>query len=243
MHPEDHAKVREAIKQGLESLETVSVEFRQYQLTTGKYIWLEALGSVLLDSHGNPYRLQAVSRDITARHCYEEKLKYLSKHDALTGLYNRAGFEEELKRLEGGRFDPIGIVICDCDGLKLVNDKCGHQQGDKLLISIAEVLKKCFRETDIIARVGGDEFAILCPLCSSHDLIACVNRLERLVQEHNQSSIQVPLCLSSGYAGRHNSGIKLEEIMRQADVNMYKQKTANRPVFRNTFQKAGLLNN
>ena len=83
--------------------------------------------------------------NVSQRKHFEEQLRYLSLHDRLTGLYNRNYFEEEIRRIESGRFSPTGLLVCDVDGLKLVNDTLGHDAGDKLLYSVARVIEKCFR--------------------------------------------------------------------------------------------------
>ena len=100
-------------------------------------------------------------RDVTEKKKAEEQLKYLSLHDPLTGLYNRTFFEEGMRRASDGRFDPIGIIICDLDGLKLINDSLGHDAGDSLLAAAAGIIGKTFRKGDIVSRIGGDEFAVL----------------------------------------------------------------------------------
>jgi len=104
-----------------------------------------------------------VMKDITDRKEYEDKIRYMSFHDYLTGLYNRAFFEEELARLNVERNLPLSIVMGDVNGLKMVNDTYGHEKGDELLKKVAEILKQSFRKSDIISRWGGDEFIILLP--------------------------------------------------------------------------------
>jgi len=95
-----------------------------------------------------------ITQEITEAKILEAEIRYLTFHDKLTGLYNRAFFEEELKRLDTKRQLPISIVMGDLNGLKLVNDAFGHNEGDKLLKGIAEVLKRSCRKEDIIARWG-----------------------------------------------------------------------------------------
>ncbi|NLY39456.1 MAG: diguanylate cyclase, partial [Firmicutes bacterium] len=98
--------------------------------------------------------------DITERKKVEEEIRYISYHDSLTGLYNRAFFIEELKRLDTERNLPLAIIMGDMNGLKLTNDIFGHAAGDMLLQKGAAILKKVCRADDIIARIGGDEFVI-----------------------------------------------------------------------------------
>ncbi|MFZ3086271.1 MAG: GGDEF domain-containing protein [Candidatus Hydromicrobium sp.] len=120
----------------------------------GSIIWVEIVSRVIYDG-SNAVFYGGIVKDITARKESEKEIKYLSFHDKLTDLYNRAYFEEELKRLNTKRQLPLSMVIGDVNGLKLVNDAFGHMEGDKLLKKIARILKSCCREEDIIARWGG----------------------------------------------------------------------------------------
>lgn len=105
----------------------------------------------------------SIVRDITRRKAAEEKLRFSSNHDALTGLYNRAYFDEELGRINLGRKFPAIIMVADVDRLKEFNDRFGHAIGDELIRRAAAVLKEAFRFEDIVARIGGDEFCALLP--------------------------------------------------------------------------------
>ncbi|MDZ7838133.1 MAG: histidine kinase N-terminal 7TM domain-containing protein [Actinomycetota bacterium] len=115
---------------------------------SGEKIWVEASIWSVMDKNGKTY-YEGIVRDVSGRKKAEQKIKYLSFHDSLTGLYNRYFFEEELKRLDTERMYPISIIIGDVNGLKLINDTFGHNQGDKLLRKIAQILKDCFRKEDI----------------------------------------------------------------------------------------------
>jgi diguanylate cyclase (GGDEF)-like protein/PAS domain S-box-containing protein len=162
--------------------------------------------------------------DITERKEAERELQYMSFHDSLTGLYNRNFFETEMARLQDGRARPVGIITCDLDGLKAVNDTQGHQAGDEMIINTAEIIRNNFRFSDIIARIGGDEFAILLPetdLKTTNDLSL---RLRKSVEEYNNSNPRIPLALSIGIAVSDRSHIDMQALFREADDQMYREK-------------------
>jgi diguanylate cyclase (GGDEF)-like protein/PAS domain S-box-containing protein len=173
---------------------------------------------------GKKEMILAAIRDITARKQMEMQLRYLSMHDSLTGLYNRAYFEEEMRRLDAGREDPVSLVVCDIDGLKPVNDTLGHGAGDTLLKTAAHVIRDAFRDGDAVARVGGDEFAVLLPRTNSATAAKMVRRLGERVAKYNTSRPEIPLSISTGYATREGVRITLNELFRQADDNMYREK-------------------
>ncbi len=163
-------------------------------------------------------------RDITERKKAEEDLQYMSFHDSLTGLYNRNFFEEEMKRLQDGRYMPLGIITCDLDGLKLINDTLGHQSGDELLIQTAVLLRNTFRSSDVIARIGGDEFAVLILETDQKTTERLSQRLRTSVQEYNTYNPRLPLSLSIGFAVSNQSPINLQSLFREADDRMYREK-------------------
>ncbi|MDU4660657.1 MAG: diguanylate cyclase, partial [Clostridium butyricum] len=118
----------------------------------------------VISDDGEVWGVVGLSRDITERKNLEKKLRYLSENDMLTGLYNRYSFEEKIQELNVSENLPLGIIMGDVNGLKLVNDTLGHLEGDKLLISVANVLREiCSEFTKYIFRWGGDEFIILLP--------------------------------------------------------------------------------
>ena len=163
-------------------------------------------------------------RDITERKKAEEELRHMSFHDSLTGLYNRNFFEESMTRLQDGRYMPLGILTCDLDGLKLINDTLGHQSGDGLLIQVSEILRNSFRSSDVVARIGGDEFAVLVPETDQKILEKLSQRLRTKVQEYNNHNPRLPLSLSIGFAVSNQSSINAQSLFREADDRMYREK-------------------
>jgi len=162
-------------------------------------------------------------RDITDRKRTEKKLRYLSFHDKMTGLYNRAFIEEELKRLNVKRKLPISIVMGDADGLKLINDTFGYKKGDNLLISIGKIIMDVCRKEDIAARWGGDEYAILFPGTSEETALEIVQRIENKCAG-TSSPDSMPISISFGTATKADNSQDMKEIIRQAEDRMRRKK-------------------
>ena len=220
--PKDEADKRyAAVKWVFENGITKVIEVRvprpdgdTYYLTTVKPI---------LNTQNAVTSVICISKEITERKRMEQELQHLSTHDILTGMYNRNFFEVEMARLQLGRLFPVSIVVADVDNLKTINDRYGHSAGDELIRKIAHLLRKSFRSEDIVARIGGDEFATLLPEMNEMATQALVDRL-RL----NLAKLDDPLSdLSIGMA-TGEEGCSLPDVMRLADDRMYQDKAAHK---------------
>lgn len=156
----------------------------------------------------------------------EDKLILLSTHDILTGLFSRGYFEEEMARLERSRQFPVSIIMADVDQMKETNDREGHAAGDVLLKRFAEVLTAAFRAEDVVARFGGDEFCVLLPNTNEKAAGTALNRVRRILQEHNSKYSGVALQVSLGVSTAEKF-IPLTEVLKRADRNMYIEKKAH----------------
>ncbi len=192
----------------------------------GSIKWAE-IRSVQIEWEGRPAALNLIS-DVTESKRYEDRLKYLSLHDQLTGLYNRAFFDGEMDRLCGSREYPITVISIDLDGLKLINDTMGHEKGDALLKVCAEILKQTLRRSDILARIGGDEFVAILPRSGGEIGEEVGRRIQEKVFLYNSEHPELPLGLSFGIATAENDSEPLVKILKKSDDRMYRDKICRR---------------
>lgn len=179
---------------------------------------------------------QSLREEIVGRIKIEKEINYLSLHDPLTGVSNRASFEQELVRLKNQGSNNISIIMGDVDGLKLVNDSLGHSTGDLLLTNAARIIRESIRENDFVARIGGDEFIVI--LYSKEMVVVetvCA-RIRNSVEIYNQENAQLPLSISIGYAIL-NEASNIDEVLNEADNNMYREK-----LYRSKSVRSALVN-
>jgi diguanylate cyclase (GGDEF)-like protein/PAS domain S-box-containing protein len=215
------AKVSEVFRTGK------SVQHVHRSLRDGRY-FLRTL-SPITDQYGKIAAVTVISKDISELKMTEEKLLSLSNTDELTGLFNRRGFfalaSRQLKianRMKKG----MSLLSADLDDLKKINDTFGHQEGDRALVETADILRESFRDVDIVARIGGDEFVILLiePVYDTLDVY--ITRLQKKLELHNaRCELSYTLSLSLGMASHdHGSSNSIDDLIAAADKVMYEQK-------------------
>jgi len=167
-------------------------------------------------------------RDVAEEMRQEEKIRFLNFHDKVSGLYNKAFFEEEIKRLDLGINLPISIIMGDINGLKLINSTYGHSVGDKLINTVAYILLGCCRSEDIVARWGGDEFVILLPNADEKVCESICKTIEIVCKEYKERNSDfedvIDPSISFGYATKEKESQDINEVMKQAEDFMYKKK-------------------
>lgn len=187
-------------------------------------VWVEIQQINILDDKGNVRAIEGISRDITERKKTDNQLWYLSLHDSLTGLSNRVYFEDRLQNIKKEGDLPVGIVVCDIEGLKFINDTLGHNVGDMVLKSTTSLLEECYKGSDTIARIGGDEFAVILTNCDRGELEHLCGNLERLITKHNIDKPEIHISLSLGYSFGDGNEKSLYDLYRDAEDMMYRQK-------------------
>lgn len=158
----------------------------------------------------------------------EQEQRYFSTHDALTDLYNRTYINEILS--QQAQSDPCTVFMFDIDRLKFVNDHYGHTEGDKLITNVAKTLKQCFRENEIVARIGGDEFVAVLHGMNQECAEIIQNRIKRQIEIQNDKNPDknLKISFSMGYAVGDTSEVTIESLMNKADERMYADKMQKR---------------
>lgn len=151
-------------------------------------------------------------------------LEYLSFHDQLTSLYNRAYFEKEIQRIESEGIHPVGIIVCDLDGLKVINDTWGHDYGDHFITAAAILIKDTVPPEAVAARIGGDEFAVILTGSSAEETAHVGSELKHALDWYNAQSPAIPLGMSVGWASSAEP-VQLIDLFKQADSLMYEDKS------------------
>ena len=227
VHADDKAPVKQVFDQAINKPDELRFDYR-YLDAAGNYKWMESLAKpIRVNGAIEMYVLG--SRDITVRKKMEEELTFLSFHDSLTGLYNRRFFEEQMTLFDGGRSNPVSVISCDIDGLKIINDHFGHHHGDEMIVAVSRILQEAVRSDDIVARIGGDEFAIIMPRCPANGVDRIYVRIkEALNNVHLKiSDMEVPIMVSMGRAVRNGREVSIRVLFQTADDEMYIEKQSN----------------
>ncbi len=195
-------------------------------LTSKREIGYLQLTAVNLTEDPNINGILINYNDITSRKVREEEILYLNQHDSLTGLYNRSYFEAEKERLDTKGQLPLSIIVGDINGLKIINDSLGHAEGDRLLVTMARIIKKCARKGDIVARISGDEFNILLPKTKMEEALNIIKKINDECDEYNAHVIGdlYHISISLGSSTKTVMKESLDIVQKVAEDFMYKRK-------------------
>jgi diguanylate cyclase (GGDEF)-like protein/PAS domain S-box-containing protein len=227
VHPDDRARVFEEEDRDVARSAPVATEYRLIT-RDGRIVWVRDEAVLRLDADGVRY-YDGLLIDITERKQFESELQFFADHDSLTGLCNRRRFLAELEvevRRRRRDDDPATIVMLDVDGLKQVNDSLGHHVGDQLLRAAADAMTKRLRESDTVARIGGDEFAALLRGANQVQAAGIAGELVNLISARagELAPSHAGMGASAGVAQIRGRFRSPERLLAQADAAMYEAK-------------------
>lgn len=223
-HPDDKDKFIMKKSGELDYSKPIQV---RYKNVNGEYIWFEESVIPIYDNKRKLIVLIGFCRNIQERKAMEDELKKVSFYDSLTGIWNRSYFQREINELNTVRNEKIGMIICDLDNLKYINDNFGHPQGDELLKEFSRILESYTSKTIISARIGGDEFVLLSK-GESYDFVEKLyHDLLKSIDEYNLKIKYkvVPLSVSVGFAYSESSIGLTQQVYNIADSKMYEHKS------------------
>jgi diguanylate cyclase (GGDEF)-like protein/PAS domain S-box-containing protein len=233
VHPDDVEQVKLDCLP-LESGEDAVTYAHRLEHAAGHEIWVQVCLTVLRDDSGEPLYSLVQMIDVSEQKLHEDQLTHLADHDALTGLLNRRGFEAalgaHLDRCE--RYGVAGsLLMLDLDGFKTVNDTLGHRAGDEVIKSVAAALASRLRQSDVVARIGGDEFAVLLPVQNREESEAVAAALLTTIHERAAAGPDAEgglVTASIGIALVSGAPFSAEELLGNADIAMYASKAAGK---------------
>ena len=168
------------------------------------------------------------TRNIDERMEKEMKLRQMSLYDHLTAVPNKAFFDAMLERMQSNGQRPLTLLVCDMDRLKSINDMHGHASGDEALKVTAKLIQSSLRKVDFLARIGGDEFAVILPSTGQNEAEIIVGRIYDTFAEHNAQIDSLPVNISVGFSTVEETGNSLKKALNDADMDMYLRKSINR---------------
>lgn len=225
-------------KQDQEIMRTKQATYFEQRIENenGKEVIQENIKIPVVNKKGEAWGVVGLSRDITERKLMEERLRYLSEIDILTGLYNRYSFEEKIKELNHEKHLPMGIIMGDVNGLKIVNDTLGHLEGDKLLQRISLILKDICDPNGYVFRWGGDEFIILIPDCNEVKCEEIIKDITKKCEQAKYKFMQLSIALGEGI--RYSLDENIYECITKIEEKVYRQKLLDKKSIKSSIMES-----
>lgn len=245
IRPEQYKRIKREIVEYLKEVKKNKNKKLNYEVKImdgiGDYKWFLITGRAAKWEDNKVTNIMGMAIDITDAKKREQQIKYMAEHDALTGLYNRNYFEDSLVKIDTKLNYPIGIMIIDVDGLKLINDAFGHHMGDNLIESTGKILANTFsKKVSIVSRIGGDEFSVLISKTTMEELEFYSKTINNLLLD--EKVVSITPSVSIGYAIKEKPYTNINNIYKVAEDMMYKSKllksTSTRSTIIKSLQKA-----
>ncbi len=231
IYPDDRAWMEKSLEDNTRHAGSFMVDFRMVH-ELGHLLWVRAINNVEINEGGETV-IRGLILDIMEQKTAEDRIVYLAEHDSLTGLINRRRFQEELERSIAftQRYKQQGaLLFIDLDQFKYINDTYGHQYGDEYLLDVSRRLAKVLRKTDILGRLGGDEFGVIIPSATEKEAETVANALlgilsQEMIECDNQL---IHISASIGIAFFPTQGYVASDLLAKADAAMYTAKNKGR---------------
>lgn len=211
--------------------ESIEASKDDYLRSSGEQLYSSWSLKPWLDIEGNIGGIISYVQLITNEVEKEMKLAYMASHDMLTGIFNRSYFNEFLANNDNENHWPIGIMLIDLNGMKLINDAYGINDGDEVIKMVASHLKQCSESCGALFRIGGDEFAFVSFNVNDDIMKKCIQQAHQKISELYYKNIQ--LSVSIGYAIKFDQCIKIEDVFKEAERDLYKRKLLDTSSIRN----------
>ncbi len=232
-HPDDADGDRRGLSEMLDGTRENYCAEKRYLHADGHVIWVALSVSAIRDESGAVRHFVAQTQDITERRSFQERLRFQAEHDPLTNLYNRRRFEAELSRqvqLSRRHGETASLVMLDIDHFKYINDSLGHSIGDRVIAHVGSLLQESLRGSDILARIGGDEYALILPHTDAHDARwlseQLIMHIEQAPVRHDQHNYTLSACAGIVALDRHT--VSAEDALVNADIALYDAKHTGR---------------
>ncbi len=217
---ENALKAMEEDKKIFETKKGTSYEIRID--VDGKTDYLELIKEPVFDDSGNVIGISGLINNITDKKLIEQKLEMLATTDMLTETKNRAYLDIWISKNRNKDIYPLSVIMADCNGLKIINDKYGHLIGDKYIIEAARIMKECLLADGTVIRMGGDEFMVIIPNCDKANAEKYIKRV--LDVSNSVTVLGLPVSISLGASTTSDVSLRIEDLIKEADKEMYASK-------------------
>ncbi|WP_113927741.1 sensor domain-containing diguanylate cyclase [Bacillus sp. P14.5] len=227
LHPDDRELLDRKLSGKLDYSQPI---IQRWKDDEGNYKYFEEFATPIF-KNGEMTAIQGVIRNIDEKMRLQEELIYKAHHDGLSGLYNRLFFETQSTELDEENDIPVALLLCDLDELKYYNDTHGHRTGDELIKETSKILRSLQSDEVLIARIGGDEFAVLIKDTEKHPPEELKKTIHQKIANYNRFSKRIKIMLSIGISSSMTSLGKMNELYTSADQNMYEEKRRRKKSF------------
>lgn len=203
----------------------------EYEIITksGECKWVLELGQGIYDADGKVEALEGIILDISEPKKKDLQIAYLRERNFLTGLYNRNYMEQEIKRLDQPEFWPLSVAICDIDGLRVINDAYGHEEGNYLIVKTAQLIRNCLRDEYVLGHTNGGEFMLLLPHTDTQAADQLEMDIKNSIDSYNRvnENVLYAISVSIGHSTKETKDQEMQTVMTEADEYLHRRKMVN----------------